>query len=383
LSALARIRKDPEHLIRAMDDNQSNAALSFLSSTLTSLESLYASGLSTYLYLEKLGLRKRMRVPVPVISIGNLSVGGTGKTPATIAIAKHLLTAGLKIAVLSRGHGGSVSRRGGIVSDDLGNILLTTEEAGDEPMVLALALPNVPVLVGKDRRQSAALAISRFKPDLLLLDDGFQYWQLARDVDVVLLDANRPFDNEHCLPRGLLREPKNNLRRSQIVLATRSSGLSQSDRLYLCESITKLAPDARVFYANHTVEPVMAANEPAVKLGNVERVLALCAIARPDSFLETLATVSISPVETVVLPDHFHYQVRDAKKIVGKMKECRADSIVTTQKDFVKINRLLPNVPLFVLPIKFTIDCQASFLSDLFNLLKLPASLLEPESLPC
>jgi tetraacyldisaccharide 4'-kinase len=358
-----------------MDVVKKGHLLSFFSRFLEVFEAIYTGGLDIYLGLEKVGLRRRFRSPIPVISIGNLSVGGTGKTPATIAIAKALHASGIKLVVLSRGHGGSLSKQGAVVSDGEGNVLLSADEAGDEPVALALAMRGVPVLVGKDRRKTARIAVERFQPDILLLDDGFQYWQLHRDVDVVLLDSLRPFENGHCLPRGLLRESKSHLNRAGVVIVSRSGRMDEKSRTELAAQIGLLAPSAEMFFARHSVEACLPANAAAKSEGYPECVLALCAIARPDSFLESLRESSISPLATLFLPDHHRYRSADARSIIGKMNKLGAKSVVTTQKDFVKVGRLLQDVPVYVQPIIFDVENESTLLSELLERVHMPQTL--------
>ena len=194
-----------------------------LRTVLTPLAWGYQAISNGFLLTERWGLRKRFRPlnvhgqPVPVIVIGNLSSGGTGKTPMAALVVGLLQAQGKRAVLLSRGHGGSneAGRVPRIVSD--GNqVLLTPGEAGDEPVLLANYLPGVPLVVCRDRRQSAQLAIERFAPDVLVLDDGFQHWRLYRDLDIVLLDAQNPFDNGFVLPRGKLREPPSHLSRAGV-----------------------------------------------------------------------------------------------------------------------------------------------------------------------
>jgi tetraacyldisaccharide 4'-kinase len=255
--------------------------------------------------------------------------------------------------------------------------LLGTKESGDEPMLLALALPGVPVLVGKDRRITAALAVEKFSPDLLLLDDGFQYWQLYRDVDLVLLDADRPFENGHCLPRGTLREPKQNLRRAQMVLLTRSSHLNDEQKAELLTNVSALAPNARVFCSDHVAGACALANSAAQQIGSPTAPLAICAIARPESFLETLSDAGIEPLATMILPDHYHYKASDRSKIVGKMKKSHAATVVTTQKDFVKLKGVIPDIPIFVQQVEMKFDEPSDIISHILSKLGLPATLVE------
>ena len=207
-------------------------------------------------------------------------------------LCRRLVSQGKRVAVLSRGHGGQ-SQSVRLVSGTEGRVLLPAEDAGDEPVLLALTLPGVPVLVGKDRRLSGREALRLFDLDVLVLDDGFQYWQLARDLDIVLLDARRPFDNGFPLPRGLLREPKRHLSRSKLVVATRSAVLSSAQRGKLTAAVAGLAPNARLFFADHQASglvPADALSTPLLPLSHLSGmpVAAVSAIAQPQSFVDTL-----------------------------------------------------------------------------------------------
>jgi tetraacyldisaccharide 4'-kinase len=355
-------------------DSRSGKIMPAVAGVLESAEKAYATGLKLYLLQEKVGLRKRFAVPVPTISIGNLSVGGTGKTPATIAIGRSLQQIGYKVAVISRGHGGTASRTGAVVSNESGTILLTVAESGDEPMLLALSLPGIPVIVGKDRRNTAKLALRLFKPDLLLLDDGFQYWQLKRDVDIVLLDAENPFGNGHCLPRGLLREPMTNLSRAQIVVVTRSSELSENEKEIIKGRIAQLAPKSCVFFAHHMPGSLLARNEAARIMKHPRHPFAVSAVARPESFLHTLQEVGITPVGVLTYGDHHDYKETDAAQIVGRMTKVGADYLLTTEKDSVKLEQLLPLTPIFVQTIHFRVLDPVVFLANVLGRLGLPTN---------
>ncbi|MBC8135678.1 MAG: tetraacyldisaccharide 4'-kinase, partial [Fibrella sp.] len=210
-----------------------------LRAVLTPLAWLHQFGLEAYLTPFRLGLRKRYRLPVPVVSIGNLSSGGTGKTPATAFVAGCLREAGKRVVILSRGHGGLAERGKDpvIVSEGDGKHL-SPVVAGDEPVLLAGLLPDVPIIVCRDRRKSGQLAVERFAPEVILLDDGLQYWQLHRDLDIVLLDARRPFDNGFVLPRGLLREPPSHLSRAGLVILTRADRVT--DRQTLQKTVARV-----------------------------------------------------------------------------------------------------------------------------------------------
>jgi tetraacyldisaccharide 4'-kinase len=185
------------------------------------LSLVYRIGLRAYLSIYGIGLRKRCRLKAPVISVGNLTFGGTGKTPAVQTLCRMLAEQGKRVVVLSRGHGGSA--RGVIVVSDGERMLSDSSEAGDEPVMLARMLPGVPVIVGKDRRDSGRLACERFGPDVIVLDDGLQYWQLHRDLDIVVLDARKPWGSGFVMPMGDLREPASGLRRKRLYSDARAS----------------------------------------------------------------------------------------------------------------------------------------------------------------
>ncbi|MDQ1330137.1 MAG: tetraacyldisaccharide 4-kinase, partial [Thermodesulfobacteriota bacterium] len=165
---------------------------------------------------------KQKRLPCKVISIGNITVGGTGKTPMTVYLAEMLAGLGRKIVVISRGYRGRAEKNGGVVSNGR-EILMGPDESGDEPFMMAAMLNNIPVRVGQNRYNAGLLAIRNFNPDIILLDDGFQHRKLFRDIDLLLLDSRRPFGNSRLLPRVVLREPAVSIKRSDAFILTRTS----------------------------------------------------------------------------------------------------------------------------------------------------------------
>ena len=343
---------------------------------LSALSALYDVGLDAYLAAEKLGVRRREILPVPVISIGNLSVGGTGKTPMTQMLCRRLQVQGIRLAVLSRGHGGE-SHSVRLVSDLAGPCLLTASEAGDEPVLLARTLPGIPVLVGKDRRQSGREALRRFDLDALVLDDGFQFWQLARNLDIVLLDARRPFDNGHSLPRGLLRESKRHLNRAGIVVVTRASQLNLEERLSLTAQVASLAPSAGLYFADHQAAgfvPVFDLAAPILPLDTLkgESIYAVSAIAQPASFLHSLvqeAEIRIAGQEA--WDDHHPFDLTQAQEVQKAALLSGAAAIVMTEKDAVKWPAADADaLPIYALRVEMVIENEAEFLADVRARLK-------------
>ena len=338
---------------------------------LSGLERLYGAGLAAYLFAERLGLRRRERLPLPVISIGNLSVGGTGKTPMTQWLASRLRAGGQRVAVLSRGHGGA-SQSVRLVSDGAGQVLLSASDAGDEPYLLAETLPGTPVLVGKDRRKSGRAALRQFNLDVLVLDDGFQFWQLARNLDIVLLDARRPFANGHALPRGLLREPKQNLRRASVVVLTRAGALDAAARRVRAAEVARLAPRAFVFFADHRAAGFVPAHDLSAPLLPLDRfrgqpVFAACAIARPESFRQTLEQEAGAQVLGLqVWEDHHSLTREDTDRVQAEAARAGAETVIITEKDAVKWAAVCAAdaaLPVYALRVAMAVDDEAGLMA--------------------
>ena len=312
-----------------------------LRATLTPLAWLHRLGLDVYLAPFRLGLRKRFRLPVPVVSIGNLSSGGTGKTPATALVAGMLRDAGKRVVILSRGHGGTAARGSDpvVVSDGKGT-RLPPDRAGDEPALLAALLPEVPVVVCRDRRKSGRLAVERFAPDVIVLDDGLQYWQLHRDLDIVLLDARRPFDNGYVLPRGLLREVPSHLSRAGIVILTRADRVT--DAATLAQTIAAVrehtAPGIPILTATHAPVGWVRAGVPDTILpldALPDRpAVVFSGIADGKAFAETVTALGIRVHSVRSFGDHHDYTAKD----VGALREeAKENLLLTTEKDLVKV----------------------------------------------
>lgn len=334
---------------------------------------LYDIGLETYLAAERAGLRRRMRLPVPTVSIGNLTVGGTGKTPMTQLLCRTLAAGGRRAVVLSRGHGGA-GQSVRIVSNGQDNVLLGAEDAGDEPLLLARTLPHNPIIVGKDRRVSGREALRRFALDALVLDDGFQFWQLKRDLDIVLLDARCPFDNGWPLPRGLLREPKRHLRRAQMVVVTRAGSLDSEGRDALQREITRLAPHAETYWARHSAQGFVPAHDlakPLLPLDALQgqRIVALSGIAQPGSFARSLSDDSkVHIARHLIYPDHARYGSIKVSEARAAVESEGASALVMTEKDAVKwpVGSVLP-VPVYALRTAMQVEDEARWAASVMR----------------
>ncbi len=294
---------------------------------------LYSLILRLRVLMYQSGVLKKFRLPRPVISIGNITVGGTGKTPVTARIARDLLATGYKVAVLSRGYGGSLEGRSCVVSDGK-NLLLNAGECGDEPYLLASTVAGLIVVIGSDRYAAGQLAM-QFSPDIFLLDDGFQHLRLHRNLNILLLDYSRPFGNGMVLPAGLLRESISAMRRSDLILFTRApiKGAEiniNTHGIHYCIS-------------SHTIVDLIqldTGRSLPVSEYNGKKIMAFAGIADPDLFFNGLRGLGLNLVHCISYPDHETYGEKRVGELMDAMRRSGAELIVTTEKDGVKIKGL-------------------------------------------
>jgi tetraacyldisaccharide 4'-kinase len=278
------------------------------------------------------GLLRSVRVDRPVISVGNLAVGGVGKTPFVILLAKRLASRGVYVAILSRGYGGRASSRGEafVVSRGRGERPeRDAREAGDEPVLIARKT-DAAVVVAAERARAAHLAVRELGADLLILDDGFQHFGLARDLDIVLLDAKRPFGSGRLLPLGPLREPKTALARAGLLVLNHGLEVERDPDQGL-EPALAGAPRLDV-----AIEVTAIGDQPPSALRG-RRVGVLAAIARPNRFIETIEAHGATIVDRELHRDHAPLEAGAIEAFVARAKSKGAEQIVTTEKDFVRI----------------------------------------------
>ena len=312
----------------------------WLLAPLVPLSHLYGLAMRVRATLYARGLLKRQSLPCRVISVGNLTVGGTGKTPVVIALAAALRDRGRKVGVISRGY----KRRSGtsILEISDGRTLRGhPEDSGDEPFLIAQRCPGVSVAVGADRPLVGLYLLDRFSLDTLVLDDGYQHLALRRDMDILVLDAGAPFGNGHLLPRGRLREPLSAMERASAVLVTRASQTQRLDELKA--AVRAVAPAVPIWITDFAPSAVVqvggsAAVEPSALKG--ERVLAVSGIGNPESFRRLLVAAGAIVVDHCVFADHHAYSVDDLQRVRRAAEQAGADRIVTTEKDAVKLAQL-------------------------------------------
>jgi tetraacyldisaccharide 4'-kinase len=273
-----------------------------------------------------------------VLSIGNLTLGGTGKTSLTMWVARWYQQHGWRVAVLSRGYGAQTTAPFCVVSAGDGP-LLDWRAVGDEPYLLARALPGIPVLIGKDRSLSGRYACDQFGAQVVVLDDGFQHYALQRDLDVVLLDASNPFGHGTLLPRGTLREPAYALRRADAIVLTRVE-MAAARLPALCQQLRQWRVH-QPLYGMTTVAEALYEGETCVPAGlawlRQRRVVAFAGIGQPRAFATTLAQLGSDVGALVVFPDHHPYTEADWRAIVDVACQQHAACLVTTEKDAVRL----------------------------------------------
>ncbi|MBX3744323.1 MAG: tetraacyldisaccharide 4'-kinase [Verrucomicrobiae bacterium] len=320
---------------------------------------------------------------VQVIAIGNLTVGGTGKTPVVEKFARQLKDQGRTVAILSRGYRSKpppLSRRfidrilfrreqtpPRVVSDGT-SLLLDSESAGDEPYMLASNLKDVIVLVDKDRVKAGRYAIEKFGCDTLLLDDGFQYWKLrGRRQDVVLVDCQQPFGNQFLLPRGTLREPPSHLARAHVIFITKSDG----NTVALRERIAALNPKAPIIECVHHplyFEDVFTGERQAISFIAGRRIAALSGIAQPESFEEGARKLGAEVVYQRRFADHHRFTQKELIDAINRSKKRRAELLITTQKDAVRFPKLdRRDLPIYFMRVEIKIISGANGFRDCVN----------------
>jgi len=283
-------------------------------------------------------------LPCPVISVGNLTVGGTGKTPMVMHLAAMIGKMGLRAAIVSRGYKGNTYKRSTIVSDG-DKLLCDVQQSGDEPYLMATLLSGTPVAVGKDRYAAGKMVIERFTPDLILLDDGFQHLRLHRDLNLLLMDARNPFGNSFVLPRGSLREPISAIAVTDAIVMTRC----REPEVAHLDPIVCMAHPKPIFRSDHRVvfRGMAQANRPLPQLTGLSRVPAspkaingfcFSGLANNDSFFNAMERVGVSVRGSMAFDDHHSYGEADIDHIVKAAVTSGADYLITTDKDFVRLS---------------------------------------------
>lgn len=284
------------------------------------------------------GIFSQEKLLCKVISIGNITVGGMGKTPTVIMLANLLREQGYKPAVLSRGYGGKATSAINIVSDGV-HILMGHVEAGDEPVLIAKSLRGIPVLTGANRVITGRVAIEKLGADLLILDDGFQHRRIFRDIDVVLLSRKNPFGNGSLLPRGPLREPPASLKRANLVI-WKDSAIDSRFPNDQEQSIGSFLPAFSAYLKPIELRRGDMKSTLPLEYIRGKRICAISGIGSPESFKETIEAIGGVVVGFLAFPDHYRYATSDISEI--RMTASRLDAeIITTEKDGIRLTEFL------------------------------------------
>ncbi len=286
-----------------------------------------------------------------MVSVGNITAGGTGKTPLVIYLARKLKERNRKVAILTRGYKRESQQMVELTSENKAGI--PWQDVGDEPYLLAGRLPHVPVMVGKHRAVCGKHAVEKFGSEILLLDDGFQHLKLFRNLDVVVIDSTNPFGNGRLLPAGILREPISSLKRADVFVLTKTDQTSDRDELIgLLESLNPKAPVVQSVHQTVGMTDLFDGSLTDPKDLRSGKAFIFSGIGNPLSFEKTLGQLNIKILTHRIFPDHFRYKEKDAEDLMAQAQAAGADFIITTEKDSVRIPLVKqPGIPLYALRI--------------------------------
>ncbi len=354
------------YLLRVINGEESGIGAETIRILLSGLEFIYW-------LLSRLQFRitRRHKLPIPVLSVGNITAGGTGKTPTVIWLVRLLKNAGFHPAILTRGYGGSYEKESlNFTHRDLVN--LSADQTGDEPFLLAKLLPDTLIAVGRERYHSAMKVLEQ-NPlvDLFILDDGFQHWSLYRDLDIVLIDASKPFSNRHLLPRGFLREPISSLKRAGIILLTRSARLGEEEKSKLIGELLSIHPRAVISTIAEDTTGLIPLQ--AFVSGNYEnsiisaadflkgrKVSAITGIGNPRQFLASLENMGAEVGYFKAYPDHYHWEEAEIIDLFKGLAENGFSELIITAKDGVKLEPWIDSfktysLTCYILSLDFTV----------------------------
>ena len=309
----------------------------------------------------KLGISGKETLDCYVISLGNITVGGTGKTPTAQRLARDIRDLGYKVVILNRGYRAKWRGEVGIVSDGK-SLHMSAAEAGDEAYMLAKHLPNVPVLIGAERAVTGRYAIENFGAEIAILDDGYQHWQLVRDMDILLVDAVNVFGNGYILPRGTLRESMSHISRADVCLITKIDQAEAGAGEYIRDTVHKYNKNAQIVESIHQPRCFIPLadwfkdlSQDGISTEKISgrKVMAVSAIGNPASFERTLKDLGAEVIESLRYPDHHEYTMNEMQDVLQQADALDAEVIVLTEKDAVKIPEEVAetnwSIPIFVI----------------------------------
>jgi len=357
-------RRDPEILLRRYWEKPD---VRLVTAGLSALSIGYRLALAGRERAYRWRLLRTRELPCPVVSVGNITLGGSGKTPMVELVALWLRDMGAAPAVVSRGYGRDT--RGALVVADREGIRLGSRAAGDEPVLLAERLPGIPVIVGENRFEAGRLAVERGGATAIVLDDGFQHRTLRKDLEILVINGRAPWGNRRLFPRGMLREPLSALRRADLFVMTNPAGAA--DVQAAAATITRHNDQAPVLAASYEViEARELGTGRRVRAGDLDGhpLLAFAGLGSPRGFVDTLTSTGVRVAGLVEYPDHYWFTERDLVELARQARAVGAEGLITTDKDAVRLRSLaLPSVPLWVLSIRLRLESGGDILFQLLG----------------
>lgn len=345
-------RRAPEVLLRRYWEDPDTPVVT---AGLSALSVGYRGALRIRDLAYRVGLLRTGRLPCAVVSVGNLTLGGSGKTPTVELAVRTLQQLGAMPAVVSRGYG-RVTRGVHVVADREG-VRADPRTAGDEPLLLAERLPGVVVVVGENRYEAGRVAVERHGATVLVLDDGFQHRTLAKDLEILVVQGRAPWGNARVFPRGMLREPLAGLARAHVVVVTNPAGPEAVEAV--TATVRRFNPSAAVIAAGYQLDDAIETQSgrrvPIAQLAG-RRLMAFAGLGSPQGFADTLDAAGIRRVGLAEFPDHHWFTPADLHELVRDARGGGAQGLITTEKDWVRLRDLpAPPLPLWVLPVRLVL----------------------------
>ena len=327
--------------------------------------------------LYNLNILKKKKLKCPVISIGNITVGGTGKTPTVILIANELIKRNLKVGILTRGYGRKLKKTIIICNDGRKKEpTLNANETGDEPLLLYQKLPNTPIAISRNRYESGKILLKTYSLDLIILDDGFQHRSIHRNLDIVLINSLDKRNKYKILPTGFLREPLKNLQRADFILFTKSN-LIEENEIPLIKVVKNFNIPYSLSTAHNRLTNYIQDQQKILYFLDRNKGYLVSGIGDASSFKLTASVIAKNIIGYSNLRDHYNYKQSDLNKIIKKSGKISADYILTTEKDWVKLKHLESSIPIFPVELIFKLVRDKS---KLFNLIYNKLNLRHPIS---
>ena len=386
-SILRNINRGIQFVVDVVYDRINNNVADIIGFILNLFSILFAQIIKIRYFLYDKRLLKNNPLGCLVIVVGNITVGGTGKTPVVEKLAKTLQQNGRKVGIISRGYkskkesltkkmlrfitNGEVAPPK-VVSDGK-NVLLGSKLAGDEPYMLAKNLPGVVVVCDKNRVKAGYFAIKDFGCDTLVLDDGFQYLKLKGSLNICLVDSTNPFGNEHLLPRGILREPLHRLSKADYILITKTKNIQQCEELH--RTIRKHNSLAKIIYCTHTprfLVDIKSQEEKNLDFIKGKKVAIFSGIAYPESFEGTIKEQGADIIYTKRFLDHHRFSKGEIKTVFMEAFASGAEMILTTEKDAVRLPKIFPKIPLYYLRLEIDLLSNEEDFNSLAERICLP-----------